>query len=161
MVMDSPAAAQVFLQYLRVSYPIVLLVVFFAVFIAHSAHIAKDAGSSNDAVQYGPGGKPLPKRTRAMMMVSRKLPVELAKNKSKALFLSLTLCLLVTYIAEAAVHMLHAMIAKSQQWWPGQAVVVSFERFPSPALCYANKVTMVGLHCRFVLYAYGCLDFPA
>lgn len=122
--MDSSAAAQVFLQYLRISYPVAVLLVFFAVFIAHSAQVAKDANSSNSAVQYGPGGKPLPARTRAAMMVSRELPTELKKTKPKALFLGLTLGLLATYLAEAAIHMVHVMVAKSLQWWPGQAVVV-------------------------------------
>lgn len=127
--MNSPDAAQVFLNYVCISDPIVLLIVFFVVFIAQSAYIAKDAGNSaNNAGQYGPGGKPLPKRTRAMMMLSRELPVELARKNSKALFLGLTLGVLVAYLAEAAVHMVHALTAKEQQWWPGQAVVVSLSR---------------------------------
>lgn len=125
--MNSPSAAQVFLPYIRISYPIVLLVVFFVIFIVHSARIAKDAGGQGSAVQYGPNGKPLPKRTRVMMMVSGDFAAELAKNRSRTLFLWLTLFLLTTYIAEAAIHMLHIMLARSQQWWCGQAVVVSLQ----------------------------------
>jgi len=125
--MNSPSAAQVFLPYIRISYPIVLLVVFFVVFIVHSAHIAKDAGEHSGAVQYGPNGKPLPKRTRVMMMVSKDFAAELAKNRSRTLFLWLTLFLLTSYVAEAAIHMLHVMLAQSQQWWCGQAVVVSLQ----------------------------------
>ncbi|KAJ9379015.1 hypothetical protein DTO063F5_7331 [Paecilomyces variotii] len=122
--MNSPSAAQVFLPYIRISYPIVLLVVFFVVFIVHSAHIAKDAGGHSGAAQYGPNGKPLPKRTRVMMMVSKDFAAELAKNRSRTVFLWLTLFLLTTYIAEAAINMLHVMLAQSQQWWCGQTVVI-------------------------------------
>lgn len=121
--MDSAIAAHELLQYLRFGYPPVLLVVLLAVFLVHSSQVANNA-SRNTEVQYGPGGKPLPNRTRMMMAVARDLPAELAWNSSKGLFVWLGLFVLATYIAEAAIHMTHAMISKSEQWWCGQAVVV-------------------------------------
>lgn len=122
--MDSAIAAHELLQYLRFAYPPVLLVILFVDFLVHSSQVAKNA-SWNTEVQYGPGGKPLPSRTRRMMMaVARDLPTELARNRSKGWFVWLCLFVLATYIAEAAIHMAHAIISMSEQWWCGQAVVV-------------------------------------
>ncbi|CAG7964127.1 unnamed protein product [Penicillium nalgiovense] len=80
--MDSAIAAHELLQYLRFGYPPALLAILFVFFLVHSSQVAKDAGR-NTKVQYGPGGKPLPRRTRIMMAVARDLPAELARNKSK------------------------------------------------------------------------------
>ncbi|CAG8903437.1 unnamed protein product [Penicillium egyptiacum] len=121
--MDSAIAAHALLQYLRFGYPPVLLAILFVVFLVHSSQVAKNAGR-NTKVQYGPGGKPLPRRTRIMMAVARDLPAELERNKSKGWFVWLSLLVLATYIADAVIHMTHAMISKSEQWWCGQAAVV-------------------------------------
>lgn len=123
VAMDSAIAAHELLQYLRFGYPPVVLVVIFVVFLVHSSKTAKNA-SRNTKVQYGPGGKPLPSRTRMMMAVARNLPAELERNRCKGWFIWLSLFVLATYTAEAAIHMTHAIISKSEQWWCGQAVVV-------------------------------------
>ncbi|KAJ5497452.1 hypothetical protein N7463_009439 [Penicillium fimorum] len=122
--MDSAVAAHELLQYLRFGYPPILLVILLVFFLIHSSQVAKNNAGQNTKVQYGPGGKPLPRRSRIMMAVARDLPTELALNRSKTWFVWLSLCVLATYIAEAAIHMTHALISKSQQWWCGQAVVV-------------------------------------
>ena len=129
------------LQYFRISYPIVVLVVFFFVFILHSSNVAKqnEAGNIGDAAHIGPGGKRLPKRTRVMMMVARELPVELARKKSKAVFLWLTILLLFTYVGDAVLDMTHVMVAKSQQWWCGQAVVVSYDQRPESTVGHTDR----------------------
>ncbi|OQE44208.1 hypothetical protein PENCOP_c002G02931 [Penicillium coprophilum] len=122
--MDSAIAAHGLLQYLRFGYPPALLVILFVVFLVHSSQVAKRNAGRSTKMQYGPGGKPLPRRTRIMMAVARDLPTEIALNRSKSWFVWLSLFMLGTYIAEAAIHMTHAMISKSEQWWCGQAVVV-------------------------------------
>ncbi|CAI7591405.1 unnamed protein product [Penicillium viridicatum] len=121
--MDSAIAAHELLQYLRFGYPPILLIVIFVVFLVHSSQVARNA-SRNTGVQYGPGGKPLPSRTRMTIAVARDLRVDLARNRSKAWFVWLSIFVLATYIAEAGIYMAHAMISKSEQWWCGQAVVV-------------------------------------
>ncbi|KAG0153661.1 hypothetical protein PDIDSM_719402 [Penicillium digitatum] len=124
--MDSAITAHEFLQSFRFGYPPLLLVVLVVVFLVHSSQVAntsaKDA-SRNPEVQHGPGGKPLPRRTRIFMAGARDLPTELARNRSKGWFGWLSLVVLATYIAEAAIHMTHAMISNAEQWWCGQAVV--------------------------------------
>lgn len=121
--MDSAITAHELLQYLRFGYPPVLLVILFVVFLVHSSQIANNA-SRNTKLHYGPGGKPLPSRTRMRMAVASNLPAELDRNRSKGWFVWLSLFVLATYTAEGAIHMAHAMISKSEQWWCGQAVVV-------------------------------------
>ncbi|KAJ5469038.1 hypothetical protein N7475_006790 [Penicillium sp. IBT 31633x] len=111
------------LRYLRFGYPPILLTILFVVFLIHSSRVAKNAGR-NSEVEYGPSGKPLPKRTRIMMAAARDLPAELARNKSKRWFVWLSLLVLATYIADAAIHMTHAMVSSSEHWWCGQATVV-------------------------------------
>lgn len=123
--MDSAIVAQELLQYLRFGYPPILLGFIFIVFLVHSSQVARNA-DRNIKVQYGPNGKPLPRRTRMMMAVARDLPAELARNRSKGWFVWLDLFVLATYIAEAAIHMTHAIVSKSEQWWCGQAVVVRY-----------------------------------
>ena len=123
--MESIGATQVLLQYLRISYPILLLVVFSVVFVTHSAAVARDADEFSDTESGGPGGKPLPKRIRLIKMVSLELPAELQKKRSRTEFMWMTICILLLYLAEAALNMVHAMIARSERWWCGQAVVVS------------------------------------
>ena len=123
--MDSAIAAHELLQYLRFGYPPILLIVLFVVFLVHSSKVARNA-SRNTEVQYGPGGKPLPRRTRMMIAVARDLRAELARNRSKGWFVWLSVFVLATYIAEAAIHMAHVMTSKSEKWWCGQAVVVGF-----------------------------------
>lgn len=120
--MDSSIAHEA-LRYLRFGYPPILLTVLFVVFLIHSSRVAKNAGR-NSEVEYGPSGKPLPRRTRIMMAAARDLPAELARNKSKRWFVWLSLLVLATYIADAAIHMTHAMISSSEHWWCGQATVV-------------------------------------
>ncbi|KAJ5404962.1 hypothetical protein N7465_006246 [Penicillium sp. CMV-2018d] len=121
--MDSAIAAHELLQYLRFGYPPILLIVLFVVFLVYSSKVARNA-SRNTEVQYGPGGKPLPRRTRMMITVARDLRAELARNRSKGWFVWLSIFVLATYVAEAAIHMTHVMISKSEKWWCGQAVVV-------------------------------------
>lgn len=147
--MDSAIAAHELLQYLRFGYPPVLLVILFVVFLIHSSEVAKNASGNTD-VQYGPGGKPLPRRTRVMMAIARDLPAELARNRYKGWFVWLCLFVLATYIAEAAIHMTHTMISRSEQWWCGQAVVVRllFQKLKS-------KLTKTPVLCRWVfLHSY-------
>lgn len=121
--MDSSIGAHELVRYLHFGYPPTLLVVVLVFFLIHSSRVAQDADKQTE-VQYGPGGKPLPKRTRMMVAAARDLPAELARDKSKRWFVWLSLCVLTTYIADAAINLAHVMVSNAQQWWCGQAAVV-------------------------------------
>jgi hypothetical protein len=110
------------LEYLRTGYPILLLVAFASAFVANSIVTAKTASRNTKASQTGPGGRPLPKRSRSTVAVV-KAPQKFSRN-AKLCFKWLSFLVLVTLVAEAAVNVTHVMIARSEQWWCGQAVVV-------------------------------------
>lgn len=110
------------LDSLRIGYPILLLVVFASAFVASSIITARTANQNICAPQTGPGGRPLPKRSRSTVAVV-KAPQKFSRN-AKLCFKLLSFAILVTLVAEAAVNVAHVMLARSQQWWCGQAVVV-------------------------------------
>ncbi|KAE8350375.1 hypothetical protein BDV28DRAFT_40262 [Aspergillus coremiiformis] len=120
--MDSHHATRQLLEYLRTGYPILLLLVFIAAFIANSVLAAKYANNSPIAAQTGPGGRPLPRRSRSTMAVM-KTPQKFSQN-TKALFKWLSVGILLTIIVDAAVNVAHVIIFRSEHWWCGQSVVI-------------------------------------
>ena len=126
--MGSLHASRQLLDHLRYSYPAVTLLVFIVTFITTSFLAAQNAGKHGSAVQYGPGGGPLPKRLRSTM-------VKIRENRSKFscrtrfIFTWLAAGVLGTFVVDAAIHIAHAMMAKPEKWWCGQAVVVSLGLF--------------------------------
>ncbi|KAE8149129.1 hypothetical protein BDV25DRAFT_156858 [Aspergillus avenaceus] len=120
--MDSHHAPRQLLEYLRIGYPILLLLVFVSAFIASSVLTAKNANNASNAVRTGPGGRPLPTRSRSSMAVI-KSPEKFSQN-SRLLFKWLSLGILLTLIADAALNVTHVIVSRSEQWWCGQSVVI-------------------------------------
>ena len=110
------------LAVLRISYPIVILVAFFVAFIAHSILIARST-TKNGTTPLGPGGKPLPKRLRSTMNNLRNAQRNVSR-RMKLAFAWLAVGVLLTYVADGVIHIMHVLVAKSEKWWCGQAVVV-------------------------------------
>jgi hypothetical protein len=119
--MDSGHTTQDVVVFLRISYPIILLITFIVAFITNSIITAKKATQNDRKEQMGPGGRPLPKRARSTMAVakSRKL-----SRGTSVLFRWLAVGVLATLVADAAINMTHVLFARSQHWWCGQSVVV-------------------------------------
>lgn len=121
-------AAKNALRILQYGYPIFLLFFFIFAFAARSILTASPSNDNDDQpprVQYGPGGKPLPIRANSYKKV---VPRELSRPRKLVFeWLSVGVCL--TYIANAAVVIFHALYDREQQWWCGQAPTVS--RVPS------------------------------
>lgn len=112
------------LSYVRIASPIGLLIAFVISFVVNSVISAKQLTPHRNNVTSGPGGRPLPKRTRsAMQVVARERPD--VSPRFKLVFKWLSVGVLLTFIADAALNMAHAIIARSEHWWRGQAVVVS------------------------------------
>lgn len=121
--MDSSRhAARDLLEYLHIGYPIFVLVVFIAAFIASSVLVAKDSSNETLQVKIGPGGRPLPARSRSTMTVAK--TAQTYTRGTVMLFRWLTLVVLLTFLADAAINVSHAIIARSEHWWCGQSVVV-------------------------------------
>lgn len=115
--------AHVLLEYVRIGAPIFLLVVFIIAFIANSVVSAKRLNKNGNASGTGPGGRPLPKRSRSTMAVPKEPQV--FSPATKLLFKWLSVGVLVTYVADAAINMAHTLFYRSEHWWCGQSLVVS------------------------------------
>jgi hypothetical protein len=126
----SADAAGAILDFLQYAYPIVILFFFIFAFGAHSIAsgkaAAKAAAKANSArkVQYGPGGKPLPVRSQSFKKV---LPKDFSPSR-KLVFEWLTVGVLLTYIGNATVVILHAIVYRRENWWCGEAVTVGYPR---------------------------------
>ncbi|KEQ69959.1 hypothetical protein M436DRAFT_75713 [Aureobasidium namibiae CBS 147.97] len=168
--------AQRILSIIHFAYPIVLLVYFLTTFTIRS--IVSASGPESDdhtsQPQLGPGGKPLPKK---------KAPVEDKKNTfldfsrpRKLLFEWLALAATLTLAGNAVTVVVHALYARKEEWWCGQATVVYivgafmvytlilisiFDTKPSPTWVHASSwalaaaMDIVLLASSFALYTHA------
>ena len=117
----SNRTAQDILVYTHFSSPIILLALFLITFTAHSI-----ITSSDDAVpepstsRTGPGGKPLPPDTKG----KRRRNVLDFSHARKLLFIWLSFGVSVTFVANAGVVILHAVLDRAENWWCGESVAV-------------------------------------
>ena len=120
-----PEAARELLDYLRSCYPAILLLLFVVAFVANTMVIARNA-NQEDAENVGPGGRALPRRARS----SPPKKTQTFSRTVKHCFNWLSVGVLLTFLADASIYIAHVVIARSEQWWRGQSVVVSWEVAP-------------------------------
>ena len=133
--MDSHNEAREFLSVLRISYPILLFAVFVVGFFVNSILVAtRSSGNNPKGECTGPGGKPLPKRQRtAGVGTALRIPDRFSP-RTVVLFRWLSVGVILTFAADAAVSITSIVLRRSQHWWPGQAFVVSsYAMIPPPA----------------------------
>ena len=117
----SNRTAQGILVYTHFSSPIILLALFLIAFTAHSI-----ITSSDDAVvqplpeRTGPGGKPLPQNIKGKW---RKIALDFSHAR-KLLFIWLSVGTIITFVANAGVVILHAVLDRKESWWCGESVAV-------------------------------------
>ncbi|KAK9554417.1 ATP-binding cassette-type vacuolar membrane transporter Hmt1 [Aspergillus fumigatus] len=121
-MMASHHGTRELLAYLRTAAPIALLLVFVVAFVTNSIRTARTVNQNRNAVCTGPGGRPLPKRSRSTMVVVKE--TQKFSQSAKLLFKWLSAGVLVTLVADAAINVAHVMVARSEHWWCGQAVVI-------------------------------------
>lgn len=119
-----PHAALELLEYLRTCYPIFLLVLFLVAFVANTMVTARKA-SRDDSQRMGPGGRPLPKRSRSSGTFRK---TQSFSKTAKRLFNWISVAVIVTYLADATIYVVHVMVARSEHWWRGQSEVVRLAR---------------------------------
>ncbi|KAH8700341.1 heavy metal tolerance protein precursor [Talaromyces proteolyticus] len=110
------------LQFIQTAAPIVLLLVFIGAFVASSIISARRLTPNDNKAAYGPGGRPLPKRTRSTMTVLRDRQ-EISPQFS-LVFQWLAVAVLLTYLVDTAINVSHAIIYRSEHWWCGQSTVI-------------------------------------
>lgn len=122
----SSGTAQDLLLYIHFASPPLLLALFLVAFTVHSiATASKDTTVAAATDQTGPGGKPLPKHTGPSARSKRTAITDFSRAR-KLLFDLLSVGLILTFLGNAAVVILHALIDRKDNWWCGQSVAVGF-----------------------------------
>jgi len=133
----SNRTAQDILTYTHFAYPIVLLCTFIGVFtyesIASSSTIHVDTTESQSP-QLGPGGKVLPPRLAPKKSNEGKKDILDFSRPRKLLFIWLSVGVLLTFLGNGALTVMHALYSRNEEWWCGQAYVVC-ENHPSKPAC--------------------------
>lgn len=132
--MDPTHTTRQFRGYLQYSYPAATLLVFFIAFITNSILIAKGF-QHGSVLHYSPEGKPLSKGFRSNINKIADAQKHHSSSKARYAFVWLVASVLVTFVADAAVHISHVVAAQEERWWCGQATVVS----PPPPLHMAER----------------------
>lgn len=139
------------LKYLHFAYPLILLVFFITTFTIHSIISANSANDENERTSLseehtGPGGKPLPKKTGPIG--SNKEVLDFSRPR-KLLFEWLALGAALSFVGNAITVVVHALYSRDEQWWCGQATVVSMA-LSNYRLSSIAKYSLVDLHCRLL-----------
>lgn len=106
-------------------YPWVLLLVFLVSFVTHSIVNAESSTASIEPTVTGPGGKPLPRRLKKSKEDKEKLKRQDFSHARKLVFMYLSACIILTFIASAANIIVHALSKREEGWWCGEATAVS------------------------------------
>ena len=114
-----PHAALKLLDYLRTCYPCLLFVLFIVAFIASTVSTARKFKQS-ESPRMGPGGRQLPQRSRSSGIDK----TQGFSKSTKQVFNWLSAAVLLTFLADATIYIVHVMVARSEHWWRGQSVVV-------------------------------------
>lgn len=115
------------LEIIQFAYPVVLVFFFLVVFTARSILSAdnRNPDTPNEPQLLGPGGKPLP-RSSAQRASSRKNKAnEDVPRSQKLLFQWISVFVCLTFVGNAAVAILHALVNRKEGYWCGKAYVVS------------------------------------
>lgn len=125
-----PHAALELLDYLRTCYPCFLFVLFIVAFIANTVSLARKSKQA-ESPRMGPGGRQLPQRSRSSGIDN----TQGFSKSTKHVFNWLSAAVLLTFLADATIYIVHVMVARSEHWWRGQSMVVRLSgEIPAPKL---------------------------
>lgn len=122
-------AAVLVLRFLHYAYPLLLLFFFLVAFTARSIRAAPKAKTDN-TVETGPGGKPLPPSDPARNKPKPKVDDDITVPQKRIIeWVSLIAAL--TFVANGANVVSHALSHRADGWWCGEPVVVRFRHMAS------------------------------
>ncbi|OJD22016.1 hypothetical protein ACJ73_06641 [Blastomyces percursus] len=110
------------LDYTRSISPVILVVVFLLAFVFRSIISARKIPAHPPAIRTGPGGRPLPTRMRSTAVFAP--PVSDFSPNAKLTFKWLSVGVLLTFVADAAITMTHVIVDRQMHWWCGQSRVI-------------------------------------
>ena len=115
---------QIVLTYAHVLSPIILLVVFLFAFVWHSIAISTTV-ESLEPLQLGPGGKPLPRGLSSSAKAKKATEMVDYSPGRKYLFTWFSALILLSFIGNAILVIVETLKKRSENWWCGEAFVVS------------------------------------
>ncbi|EGC45999.1 heavy metal tolerance protein [Histoplasma capsulatum var. duboisii H88] len=110
------------LHYTRSISPVIIVVVFLIAFVSRSVISARRIPAHPPAIRTGPGGRPLPTRMRSTAVFAP--PVSDFSPNAKLTFRWLSVGVLLTFVADAAITMTHVIMYRQMHWWCGQSRVI-------------------------------------
>lgn len=125
----SNRTAQAMLRFTQFLSPILLFVIFLVAFTFHSISITPPAVKGTMCEALGPGGKPLPRNLSPAAKAKYKQQVADFSPARKAFFNIISLFLTLTFIASAALVIVHALVDRKDNWWCGDSAVVGHAVF--------------------------------
>lgn len=111
-------------EVLQYAYPIFMLFFFLAAFTTRSILASNSNLTIEKPTQTGPGGKPLPATDPTRNFVKKTVRDDVTQSQ-KRVFEWLSLAAALTFIANSVNVIVHALTARSDNWWCGKQVVVS------------------------------------
>lgn len=121
--------AERLLTVLHYATPLLVLACYLIAFTTRSIVASKrEPQTAEDVVeQYGPGGKPLPKKLNRNRVKNKKGSIDLDFSRPrKLLFVWLSILVAGTYLANAVNVIVHALIKRDEGWWCGKSATVSY-----------------------------------
>jgi hypothetical protein len=117
----------VLLEVVHFHFPWVLLLLFIVAYMVHSVATAESSAEPAGPTVTGPGGKPLPRSAK-----KREEEEERLRRKRqdfsplrKLVFYYLSAGVIVTFVANAANIVIHALTKREEGWWCGEPMAVS------------------------------------
>ena len=127
----SDPIAQGVQTYTQIAYPILILLLYLFTFVIRSVATARNGNEHEPQdQQLGPGGKPLPTKNPNNSK-EPDVPHYLDFSKPrKLLFEWLSVGVIFSLAGNIVVVIIHALYARKEKWWCGQAPTVRRERQP-------------------------------
>ncbi|CAI6334926.1 unnamed protein product [Periconia digitata] len=110
-------------QFIQYANPVFLLLFFLVAFTVRSIVSSTSNRNVETPTTTGPGGKPLPATDPTRNFVKDQAHDDVTHTQ-KLVFAWLSVFAALTFIANAALTIIHAIIARSDHWWSGRAVVI-------------------------------------
>ena len=109
----------------HIVYPILLLCLYLTAFTARSIYTARNDNDTQPPPTIGPLGKPLPKKNQNSPPSEQVIPQELDFSKPrKLLFEWMSVGVIFSLLGNVVVVIVHALYARKERWWCGQATTV-------------------------------------